>query len=351
MRARVQALWPLLGPASLVVVAAVGSLGLSSGLQFQMRFAFVLLTIVVGLYVFVGNSGVVSFGHVSFVAVGAFTAGLLTIAPPQKQAFMPDLLPVLAEARVSPPVALLAAAAVGGIMAFLVALPLMRLSGLAAGIATFGVLMITLNVLRNWESVGPGVRTMTGIPQHTGLAVAAGGALVAMVIAFAYQRSRFGRRLRAAREDHNAARATGVNIYLERVRAFTLSGVIAGFAGAQLAHLLGSISTEQVALDLTFVTLAMLVVGGTGSLWAAVAGTGVISFLNQFLGEAETGLSFGLFEVTLPTGTRPLIVAGVMAGMLILRPQGITGGRELPWPRRPDTAAGRRRRRTAREAA
>lgn len=336
MMQHVRSVWPLLGPALLVVIASAFSLTLSSGLQFQMRFALVLLTIVVALYVFIGNSGVLSFGHVSFVAVGAFISGLLTIAPPQKTAIMPDIFPVFADAHLSPLQGLAVATAAGAVLAFVVAIPLMRLSGLAAGIATFGVLMITLNVLRNWEQVGPGVRTMTGIPQHTDLVMATGGALLAMAVAFAYQRSRFGRRLRAAREDGHAAAATGINVYRARIGAFTLSGAIAGFAGGQLAHLLGSISTDQVALDLTFVTLAMLVVGGTGSLWAAVAGTGVISFLNQFLGEAETGLALGALEVTLPSGTRPLIVAGVMAAVLILRPSGLTGGRELPWPRLPD---------------
>ena len=65
---------------------------------------------------------------------------------------------------------LLLAAAVGGVFAFLVGLPLMRLSGLAAGIATFAVLEITHNLLREWTKIGPGATTLSLVPESTGAA-------------------------------------------------------------------------------------------------------------------------------------------------------------------------------------
>jgi branched-chain amino acid transport system permease protein len=325
--------WPLVSTGVLVVVASLLSQLTPVGVQFQVRFALVVLVIVLALYVFIGNSGVLSFGHVSFVAAGAFSAGLLTVTPALKASTMPDLFPILADTEISPTLSLVVGAAVGGVMALVVALPLMRLSGLAAGIATFAVLAITLNVLRNWERVGPGARTITAIPRSDSLLQLTVAALVVLTIAFVYQRSRFGRRMRAAREDPYAAAATGISIYGQRVLAFTLSGVIAGFGGAQLSHLQGSMNTNQVGLDLTLVTLAMLVVGGIGSLWGAVAGTGLVSFLNSFLSEAEQGLSLvGLVELELPAGTRPLIVSGVMVLALLLRPTGLTRGQEFPWP-------------------
>src|SRR5262249_61026365 len=83
------------------------------------------------------------------------------------------------------------------------------------------------------------------------------------------QPSRFGRRLRATREDPQAAQASGIDVYQERLVAFTLSGALAGFAGGLLVHELGSITTDQVYLELTFITLAMLVVGGGRNLWGA----------------------------------------------------------------------------------
>ena len=112
--------------------------------------------IVVALYVFIGNSGVISFGQMSFVAVGAFLSGILTIDAQQKSFVLPGLFPILRNTHVGTPLSLLLAALVGGIYALLVGLVLMRLSGLPAGIATFAVLGITYNVFRNWEKIGPG---------------------------------------------------------------------------------------------------------------------------------------------------------------------------------------------------
>ena len=90
-------------------------------------------------------------------------------------------------------------------------------------------------------------------------------------------------------------------------------------------HLLGSITTEQVYLDLTFTTLAMLIIGGVLSLWGAVIGALLISGLNSFLNELEKGIG----EVDLPSGTRLVTIGVIMALILLFRPRGITGGREF----------------------
>jgi branched-chain amino acid transport system permease protein len=132
----------------LLVLAVTGLGGLaSSSNEIYFLTALVDVVIVVGLYIFVGNSGVLSFGHISFVAVGAFAAGLLTIPPGVKRNILPDLFPFLERHSTGNLVSLLLAAALGAVFALLVGLPLMRLSGLAAGIATFAVLGITHNVL------------------------------------------------------------------------------------------------------------------------------------------------------------------------------------------------------------
>ncbi len=114
------------------------------------------VAIVVAIYVFVGNSGVLSFGQISFVAVGAFAAGVMTVPLESKVGVLPDLFPMLRDHTIGNVPSLLLAAAVGGVFALLVGMPLMRLSGLAAGIATFAVLEITHNLLREWTKIGPG---------------------------------------------------------------------------------------------------------------------------------------------------------------------------------------------------
>ena len=320
--------------APVVLLALVGVVGTltSRSVQFQFRFALVMATIVIALYVFVGNSGVVSFGHVSFVALGGFTAGLTTVPEALKLSLSPDLFPFIASAEVGNAVSLLLAAAVGGVFALIVGVPLMRLSGLSAGIATFAVLVITNNVLRNWEAIGPGARTLSLVPETTGFLQATLGVIAVAALAFLYQRSRFGRVLRASSDDPAAAQGTGVDIYRQRLLAFTLSGALAGFAGGLLVHLLGSITTQQVYLDLAFLTLAMLVIGGVRSLWGAVVGALLVSGINSLLLTAERGLNLGVTEVTVPTGTRLVTLGAVMALILLFRPRGVTGGRELSLP-------------------
>ena len=92
------------------------------------------------------------------------------------------------------------AAAAGALFALLAGIPLMRLSGLPAGIATFAVLGITNNVISYWDKIGPGVTALALVPE-SGIWTLAAGALIAIAVAFAYQASPWGRRLRATRED------------------------------------------------------------------------------------------------------------------------------------------------------
>jgi branched-chain amino acid transport system permease protein len=325
---RLAGLQELAGPALLVVATALLGTLVSLSTQGYFTDALVKVAMVVALYTFVGNSGVLSFGHISFVAVGAWTAGVLSVPSDVKPAIMPNLAHVLRDRTTGNLSSLALAALVGGICALVIALPLMRLSGLAAGIATFGVLEITHNLLRYEEKLGPGLNAFSSVPETTGLRQAAIGALIVVVVAFAYGRSRFGRLLRATREDPAAARAVGVSIYRQRLGAFALSGLLAGLAGGLYVHLL-PVNTESVYLDLTFITLAMLVVGGATSLWGAVVGALAVSALDSYLAVAENGSSFFGAQIDLPAGTRVVIVGTLMAVVLILRPNGLTGGREF----------------------
>jgi branched-chain amino acid transport system permease protein len=330
---RVDPALQLLAPIALIGVAALVGTIVSTSTETYVINALVNVAIVVALYVFIGNSGVLSFGHISFVAVGAWAAGVLSMPVEEKPAIMPHLASLLRDHTVGNVSSLALAAAVGAAYALVVGLPLMRLSGLGAGIATFGVLEITHNVLRYWEKIGPGLNTFSAVPETTGLLQASLGAVLAVVVAFAYSRSRFGRLLSATREDAAAARAVGVSVYRQRLIAFALSGALAGFAGGLYVHLL-PVNTESVYLNLTFLTLAMLVIGGATSLWGAVVGALAVSAVDSFLAEAESGIHvFGL-SLDLPAGTRIVVVGALMAVVLILRPAGLTGGRELAFRQR-----------------
>ncbi len=318
----------VLAPAGLVIVAALIGATVSRSTEIYFINALVSVTIVVALYTFVGNSGVLSFGHISFFAIGVWAAGVLSIPEQEKPATMPYLFDFLSSTTVGNIPSLAIAAAVAGAFALLVGLPLMRLSGLAAGIATFAVLAITNNILRYYEKIGPGLNTFSSVPETTDLVQATVVALIVIVVAFTYQRSRFGRQLRATREDPAAARAVGVSIYRQRLAAFALSGFLAGLAGGLYVHFL-PINIDAVYLDLTFITLAMLVIGGATSLWGAVVGALAVSALDSFLANAENGVDVLGRTIEVPSGTRIVVVSALMALVLILRPNGLTGGREF----------------------
>jgi branched-chain amino acid transport system permease protein len=322
----------LLGPAAVVVAIGIVGSFTSSATVIYFQSALVSVAIVVALYVFVGNSGVLSFGQLSFAAVGAYAAGIMSAPVDIKTGTLPDVFPLLREHTIGNLPSFLLATVVGGVYAVLAGIALMRLSGLSAGIATFAVLEITHNILHEWTKIGPGAGVVSAIPETTGLLQATVGALVVMAVAFAYQRSRLGRQLRATREDAAAAQAVGISLHRQRLWAFALSGALSGFAGALYVHQIGSLTADQLYLELTFLSLAMLVVGGLTSLWGAVLGALAISGLDSFLGQAESGVHIG-FTFDLPTGTRLVVVALTMALVLVLRPSGLTGGREFSLPR------------------
>ncbi|MCL4675880.1 MAG: branched-chain amino acid ABC transporter permease, partial [Pararhodobacter sp.] len=261
---------------------------------------------------------------------------LLTMTPAAKGTFLPDLPAWLAATQLHPFAGALAGAAVPAVVALAVGPPLMRLSGIAAGMATLSLMFIAYIVLGNWTSLTGGQQSLMGLPTYVGLWTAAGWAIFAIAAAFAYQETRWAIALRASREDEVAARATGVSVVRERLIAFVLGAFLAGIAGVLFAHFLGTLRVESFYLDPTFLFIAMLVVGGTRSLTGAVAGTLVISVLTELLRLTEIGVHIPAtgIVVTTPQGLGDVALAAAMLVIILFRPQGITGGREIALPRR-----------------
>ena len=176
---RVTAGRELAAPVLLIVVVAL--IGSATSVSTQQNFitALVSVAVVIGLYVFMGNSGVISFGQISFVAVGAYVAGELTIPTQPKHFVLSNLWSFLQNTSVGNVPSLAIAAGVGALFALLVGIPLMRLSGLSAGIATFAVLEITNNLLTFWPKIAPqSGQTLSLVPTTTGLFQAAAGAWI-----------------------------------------------------------------------------------------------------------------------------------------------------------------------------
>jgi branched-chain amino acid transport system permease protein len=336
--------WPL--PALAALAFGASEIAWSTGGRLT-KDAVVLglinLTLVVGIYVFVGNSGIISFGHAAFAAIGAYTAGLLAIAPETKAVLQPTLPALLANAYFGSIAATLIGGAVAAAVAAALALPLMRLGGIAAGLATFALLVIARTVANNWDAVTNGAAGLSGVPTTTTKNVALVWALIALGVAFAFQISGCGLRLRASREDEVAARSIGVSVRHERRSAWIVSAFLAGIGGALYGQYLGSFNADAFYTGLTFTTLAMLVVGGMTSLTGAVIGSLAISFLAEFLDRIEQGVDLGLLHTPARPGLREVALALLMIGCLIVRPAGLTNGRELPWPQWPPMRMSRRK--------
>jgi branched-chain amino acid transport system permease protein len=184
----------------------------------------------------------------------------------------------------------------------------------------FAVLVIAYQVESNWDSVTRGRQALLGVPTNTTLGVALGVAALTIFFVFAYQESRFGLRLRASRENELAAAAIGVNVVRERRIALVLSGFVIGVAGATYGQYLGVFTPKDFYLELTFLTIAMLVIGGSLSITGAVVGPILVAFLTYFLQQGESVTGPGLQQIGL---------ALAMLLVLIFRPLGLTMGSEL----------------------
>lgn len=197
-----------------------------------------------------------------------------------KGTVLPKLYGLLEPLNASFISALVIAGMVAAVIAALIGFPLMRLSG-AAVIATFALLVIIHVILLNWTQVTNGPRTVFGVPRLTSLWGAALWSLISVVSAYAFKTSRVGLMLRASREDEKAAASSGIDIIRVRWLAFSASAFFAGVAGGLYAHFITSFGAGAFYLAETFLVLAMLIIGGGGSLSGAVFGSVAVTLLSE----------------------------------------------------------------------
>ena len=327
---------------AILAIVALGALVVNTGPFNQTVIdIFIRVILVVGLYVFIGNSGVMSFGHIGFTCLGAYMTAWLTILPAMKKSKLKGLPDIILNAKLHYSLGLIAAFIFAGLCAYAVGKVLMRLSGIAASIATFAVLAVIIQVYSNWDSVTGAQSSVVGIPIVRTIWPYFICAVIVVIIAYMHSISRSGLALRAARDEATAAAASGVDIPRERVIAFTISGAMMGLGGAMFAHSVGVVTPNTFYLGLTFITLSMLVVGGMNSLSGAVLGVVVLSAIIQVLRWFEKGIDLGGATLSIPLGIQEIAIGVVMIVILMYRPSGLTRNRELVWPsKRPSAGDG-----------
>jgi len=295
----------------------------------------VRIVIVAALYLFIGNSGIISFGHIGFVMVGAYATAWQTCCPYTREMFMPGLPTYLLNNSHHFILAIL----LGGLLAALVALisgiAIMRMSGIAASIGTFAFMMVLYSAYLRWSTWTSGASSVIGLPTTTTPWVGYVYAVIALAGAFLYSRSKFGLALRSSRDDEVAAKAAGVNVFGQRLLAFVVSAFFCGMAGGLFGHFLGMLTVDSFYLGMTFITLSMLVVGGMQSLSGAVVGVVILSIVIDVLRRLESGIG----GVTIPTSSAEVGVGLILLIILIFRRTGITGNQEIYWPFKADISA------------
>jgi branched-chain amino acid transport system permease protein len=326
-------LWPLIS--LIVIVLAVGVVSnLIDDLELDQTLIEMLinLVVVVGMYIFIGNSGITSFGHIGFMAIGAYAGAWQTCCPNLKPITMPGLPDFILHTTVPVIPAILLGGLLAAAVALVVGVFIMRLSGIGASIGTFAFLAIVNVVYSNWTRVTGGTSSIVGIPVDVHVWTAIAWVIITLVGAFLYQSSKFGVSLRASRDNEVAAQAAGVDIFRERLLSFVISAFFVGVGGSLYGHFLGVLTTNVFYLSLTFITLAMLVIGGIGSLAGAVIGVIAISVLIEVLRQLEQGVQIGGASIGLPSGAEEILLGVAMLLILIYRPRGLTNSREIIWP-------------------
>lgn len=295
---------------------------------------FINLALVMGLQVFMGNSGILSFAHIGFMGIGAYASVLFTMMPRLKHIALPDLPQLLSQVQWPFLPGIVMGACIAALIAAVISFPLMRLSDASAVITSFALLVVIHTVLVHWKTYTNGPQTLFGVPQYTFLWTSVLWGCAFVVVAYWFKESRTGLQLRASRDEREAAATSGVNIVVVRWRAFIVSAFIAALAGGLWAHFITSFSPKAFWLKETFVILSMLVIGGPNSVSGAVVGTLVVTGVFEGLRGLENQINIAQVFARPVIGLTEIVLSIAMLLILIFRPSGLLAGRELRWNRK-----------------
>ena len=300
--------------------------------------------IVLGIQIYVGNTGVLSFGHIGFGAIAGYTFAVFAISPTEKVKRIPDAPFGLAEVEVSSTTAVLVAVLLTVGVAFIIGVGLAR-SGAQSGavsatVITLALLFVTHEVARNWPELTGGERAGlffpiggkldTRVPIYAAL-------LGALVVARLYAQSRSGRLAVAAREDNLAARAMGVNPLVQQMVALLISVAVVSVGASLRVYEDGSLLPENFFFNYTLLTLVMLIVGGRNSVTGALVGVAVMTAgreLARRLGQDGfeifgIGLDGEPLDWVFRENLQTVFLGVSMLGFMLLRPSGLLGDWEF----------------------
>ena len=313
--------------APLALIAWIGDAVLEPADQRVVLSFFVTLGLALSIQVFSGPTGILSFGHVAFIGVGAYVGAMLAISPGIKETIAPDLPGFVVNAELgiiaTLPIAFGAGVVVSGILGIVFA----RMEETAMAMATVSLLLIFGVLFDAADGITGGAQGVYAIPETTTMTIAVVVALAMVFFAQLFTRSAVGMQLRASRSAPLAARALGVRLVRLRWIAWTLSGGLAALAGAVWAGQAIAFSPGEFDFDLTFSLLAALVLGGMSSVAGTVLGAAALTVVFEVFSRIEADLDL--------SGLTQISVALLILLLLYWRPNGLLGYRDLPEALRP----------------
>ena len=294
--------------------------------------------IVIGIQIYIGKTGILSFGHIGFGAVAGYAFAVFAISPAEKLKRIPNAPFGLTDTQVHPTLAIIIAVGVTLLVAFIVGIGLARSGAqsgaVAATVITLALLFVTREVAKSWPELTGGNRG--GVSFAIGASLRSRWPILlvlfgALLVARLYGQSRSGRLAIAAREDNLAARAIGVNPLVQQMAALLLSVIVVSVGSSLRVWRIGSILPDRFFFDYTMLTLVMLIVGGRNSVTGAVLGVAVMTSARELarrLGQnGFEAFGVGLDELPLDwifrENLNSVVLGLAMVGFMIWRPSGI----------------------------
>ena len=294
------------------ILQYLGTLGLFN--HYYLHILIVIgmnIILVASLNLVNGYLGEFALGHAGFMAVGAYTAALITLKLP-----LPALLRL--------PVSLVCGVVAAGVIGYLVGLVTFKTVGDYLAIVTLGFNMIIVNAIQNIDYVG-GPRGLTGIPKETNLMTVALCVVLTYWILRNLVDSIYGRMWLAIRENAIAGELIGINVNRVKNLAFTIAAAFAGLAGGLYAEYQQFITPKSFDYLRTTDILVMLYLGGMGSLSGSILGVVVYTLLMEILRNV-----LGLIAPQL-ADLRMLISPLILVIVMLTRQYGLMGNREWRW--------------------
>lgn len=293
--------------------------------------------IVVGLQIYIGNTGILSFGHIGFGAIAGYAFAVLAIDPETKTKVIRNAPWGLNEIELSPVLALVVALGVTLVVAALVGLGLAR-SGAKSGavsatVITLALLFVTHELAVKWSDLTGGDRAGlrfargdtlgTHIPIWVGL-------FATILVARMFAQSSHGKLAAAAREDNLAATAMGVNPAVQQAIALVISVVVVVFASSMRVYEIGNITPKLFFFEYTLLTLVMLIVGGRKGVSGALVGVVVITVGMEFTRYLSgPDVNIGFMDWIFRSGLSQVFLGLSMVGFMIFRSDGLLNDWEL----------------------